>query len=127
MCIRDSDALVQGAQTDAPDILEVVEKGFRQLKKVYDPEFGGFFGAPKFPMPGYIIFLLGYYRLNKDHSAFSMVENTLENMYRGGIYDHLGFGICRYATDRKWLIPHFEKMLYDNALVSLATLEARCV
>ena len=118
------DAVVQGAQIGAPDILEVVEKGFQQLKEAYDPEFGGFFGAPKFPMPGYIIFLLGYYCLKKDHSAISMVENTLGNMYRGGIYDHLGFGICRYATDRKWLIPHFEKMLYDNALVSLAALEA---
>ncbi len=120
----EDDAVIKGAQRSAPDVLKVVEKGFQQLKKAYDSEFGGFFGAPKFPMPGCIIFLLGYYHLKKDYNAISMVDNTLRNMYKGGIYDHVGFGICRYATDRKWLIPHFEKMLYDNALVSFATLEA---
>ena len=53
-----------------------------------------------------------------------MVEKTLDSMYKGGIYDHIGFGFCRYSTDRKWLVPHFEKMLYDNALLAITYLEA---
>lgn len=106
------------------DLISAIEDGFLEIKKAYDPEFGGFFGGPKFPMPSILLFLLGYYSLSKDESAVTMVENTLVNMYKGGVYDHVGFGVCRYATDREWLIPHFEKMLYDNAQVSLAALEA---
>lgn len=115
--------ILRGRIPTASDLMQIIEDGYSQFKRAYDPEFGGFFGPPKFPMPSNLVFLLGYYKLKKDNTALTMVENTLINMYKGGIYDHIGFGICRYATDRKWLIPHFEKMLYDNAQVSFAALE----
>ena len=90
----------------------------------FDAQNGGFRGAPKFPMGHSILFLLEFYALEKDEEALYMAEKTLVQMYRGGLYDHLGGGFSRYSTDEKWLVPHFEKMLYDNALLSLAYLEA---
>lgn len=99
----------------------IIEDAYRTLVAHYDPKYGGFFGEPKFPMPGILLFLLGYYDYKKEPKALEMVENTLLNMYRWGIYDHIGFGLCRYSTDRRWLVPHFEKMLYDNALISLVS------
>ncbi|TYP57864.1 thioredoxin domain-containing protein [Thermosediminibacter litoriperuensis] len=101
----------------------VIDKAFETLKASYDRKYGGFFGAPKFPMPCTLLFLLGYYDYRKDPEALEMVKNTLKNMYKGGIYDHIGFGLCRYSTDRRWLVPHFEKMLYDNALVCFVCAE----
>ncbi|MDD4387396.1 MAG: thioredoxin domain-containing protein [Clostridia bacterium] len=90
----------------------------------FDTKFGGFGKQPKFPMPTNLYFLLRYYIESKDDKALLMVTYTLESMYRGGIYDHLGFGFSRYSTDNKWLVPHFEKMLYDNALLALIYTEA---
>ncbi|MCE5234739.1 MAG: thioredoxin domain-containing protein [Clostridiaceae bacterium] len=92
--------------------------------KSFDPENGGFGGAPKFPMAHDLLFLLGLYALERDGESLFMAEKTLAQMYRGGIYDHIGGGFSRYSTDGRWLAPHFEKMLYDNALLSLAYTEA---
>ena len=96
---------------------------FRQLQQAFDPEFGGFGRAPKFPTPHNLMFLLRYHRWTKNPDALEMVTATLDAMANGGIYDHLGYGFCRYSTDRQWLLPHFEKMLYDNALLAIAYTE----
>jgi len=90
----------------------------------FDKTWGGFGSAPKFPMPHNIIFLLRYAAIENDKLAMDLAEHTLEQMYRGGIFDHIGGGFSRYSTDEKWLIPHFEKMLYDNALLLWAYLDA---
>jgi hypothetical protein len=90
------------------------------FKREYDPEFGGFGGAPKFPRPSQPLFLLGQATRSGDDEAVKMVLHTCERMAAGGIYDHLGGGFARYSVDAQWLVPHFEKMLYDNAqLVNL--------
>ncbi len=94
------------------------------FQRAYDERWGGFGGAPKFPSPHNLLFLLEYASLEDEKNAQTMVENTLTQMYRGGIFDHLGGGFSRYSTDEKWLIPHFEKMLYDNALLADAYLKA---
>lgn len=90
----------------------------------FDATYGGFGNAPKFPTPHNLLFLLRYARLFKESKALDMVNTTLMAMYQGGIYDHIGGGFSRYSTDRKWLVPHFEKMLYDNAMLVLAYSEA---
>lgn len=90
----------------------------------YDKQWGGFGSPPKFPVPHNLLFLLRYSVLEKDEPSRHMSEHTLTQMFRGGLFDHLGGGFCRYSTDRKWLVPHFEKMLYDNALLVYVYLEA---
>ncbi len=90
----------------------------------YDSKWGGFGAAPKFPSPHNLLFLLEYYRRTGNADALDMVQGTLEHMARGGIFDHVGGGFSRYSTDGRWLAPHFEKMLYDNALLALAYTEA---
>lgn len=90
----------------------------------FDGRWGGFGRAPKFPTPHNLIFLIRYARRAGDARALAMAEQTLEGMYRGGLFDHVGGGFARYSTDEMWLIPHFEKMLYDNALLALAYAEA---
>lgn len=102
---------------------KTLENGYNQLLYSFDNTYGGFGSAPKFPTPHKIMFLLRYYEKYKDPKALEMVEKTLDCMYRGGIFDHIGFGFSRYSTDSKWLVPHFEKMLYDNALLTIAYLE----
>ncbi len=102
---------------------QILEQGYRSLKSAFDPLYGGFGQAPKFPSPHQLFFLLRYWKQRQEPMALEMVEKTLKAMYAGGIYDHIGFGFARYSTDRKWLVPHFEKMLYDNALLALAYLE----
>jgi len=97
--------------------------GFAMLQKDYDQINGGFGGAPKFPVPQHLLFLIAHYRRTKDEEALKMVEHTLRQMAKGGIYDHLGGGFSRYSVDEKWLVPHFEKTLYDNALLALATVQ----
>ena len=93
-------------------------------RKIYDEKYGGFGRAPKFPTPHNILFLLSYYERYKNIECLQMAEHTLTQMYRGGMFDHIGFGFCRYSTDEKFLIPHFEKMLYDNAWLILAYCKA---
>lgn len=97
---------------------------FEQYARQFDEIYGGFGQAPKFPRPHDLLFLLRYWKDKEDTEALEMVEKTLTAMRRGGIYDHLGFGFSRYAVDREWLVPHFEKMLYDNALLAYTYTEA---
>ncbi len=103
---------------------ETLEAACKDLADRFDPVYGGFGPAPRFPIPHQLIFLLRYFHRTGEEKAKEMAEKTLEAMHRGGIWDHIGFGFARYSTDRRWLIPHFEKMLYDNALLALAYLEA---
>lgn len=102
----------------------LLETAVRQFSAAFDPVWGGFGNAPKFPSPHQLVFLLRYGELTDDEETRRMALHTLDCMYRGGIFDHLGGGFSRYSTDHKWLIPHFEKMLYDNALLAEAYLEA---
>jgi len=102
----------------------VLRKAHSQLSGRYDKNNGGFGTAPKFPTPHNLLFLLRFWRRTGDEGALKMVEKTLKAMRMGGIYDHIGFGFHRYSTDPNWLVPHFEKMLYDQALLTLAYLEA---
>ncbi|NOR50943.1 MAG: DUF255 domain-containing protein, partial [Desulfuromonadales bacterium] len=104
--------------------LDLHTKAEQTLKNTFDSHYGGFGKAPKFPRPHDLTFLLKRYRLSGDEQCLAMAEQTLQMMRDGGIYDHLGFGFHRYATDEKWLVPHFEKMLYDQAGLTLAYLEA---
>lgn len=104
--------------------MDILDRAFKDLLGAFDRQYGGFGRAPKFPMPHHLTFLLRYWKRNNEKQALSMVEKTLESMYRGGIYDHIGYGFSRYSTDEKWLVPHFEKMLYDNALLAIAYTEA---
>ncbi len=111
-------------QTGNSITLEDVSRAYRILRRNFDPEYGGFSRAPKFPAPHLLSFLLRYGVLNNEQLAIDMAVKTLEGMYRGGIYDHIGGGFSRYSTDDKWLVPHFEKMLYDNALLLMVYAEA---
>ena len=103
---------------------QIIEKAYENLARSFDARYGGFGNAPKFPTPHTLTFLLRYAEDHPQDKALEMVRKTLDGMALGGIYDHIGFGFARYSTDEKWLIPHFEKMLYDNALLSLAYLES---
>ncbi len=105
----------------------VVKHAFNALSHTFDHENGGFGSAPKFPTPHTLSFLLRYWKQSGDTEALAMVEQTLEAMRSGGIFDHLGYGFHRYSTDEHWRVPHFEKMLYDQALLLLAYTEAHQV
>ena len=94
------------------------------LERVFDFTFGGFGGAPKFPHPMDLQLLMRYYRREPRSGLLDMVRKTLDQMARGGIYDHLGGGFHRYSVDERWLVPHFEKMLYDNALLARTYIDA---
>ena len=108
-------ALVSGA---------AIAAAVRSLAASFDPEWGGFGSAPKFPPAASLSLLLRYYAKTADAQALQMVTGTLDGMKNGGIYDHVGGGFARYSTDERWLVPHFEKMLYDNAGLARAYLEA---
>ena len=101
-----------------------LDEAFRELAADFDETRGGFGGAPKFPIPHHVGFLLRYWKRTGRGQALTMAEKTLEAMRRGGIFDHLGFGFHRYSTDAEWLVPHFEKMLYDQALLAEVYAEA---
>ncbi|MEO8231707.1 MAG: thioredoxin domain-containing protein [Ignavibacteriota bacterium] len=101
----------------------ILDKAYQELLKRYDETHGGFGNAPKFPSPHNLLFLLRYWKRNNEPKALEMVEKTLIEMRLGGIYDHLGFGFARYSTDQHWLVPHFEKMLYDQAMLVMAYTE----
>lgn len=103
---------------------ETLEKAFDQFHKSFDAIYGGFGTAPKFPQPANLSMLLSYWQRTGNNQALEMVEKTLDSMAAGGIYDHIGGGFHRYATDTQWLVPHFEKMLYDQALLSKVYLQA---
>lgn len=103
--------------------LESLEATYHQLEEQYDPEYGGFGLSPKFPAPHNLLFLLRYWKRTGDAKALHMVEKTLQSMRRGGLFDQIGYGFHRYSTDAQWLVPHFEKMLYDQALLAMAYIE----
>jgi uncharacterized protein YyaL (SSP411 family) len=100
-----------------------LEQAYEEYRGSFDPVFGGIGKAPKFPIPHNLLFLLRYYYSFGEKEALDIVEKTLESMYKGGIFDHVGYGFSRYSVDRKWLVPHFEKMLYDNSLLAMAYVE----
>ena len=103
---------------------DAIHAAFSYFKYNFDNIYGGFGRAPKFPTPHNLMFLLRYWYSYKESYALEMVEKTLDAMRNSGIYDHIGFGFSRYSTDKKWLVPHFEKMLYDNALLAITYAEA---
>ncbi|MCX7876815.1 MAG: thioredoxin domain-containing protein [Melioribacteraceae bacterium] len=109
-------------KNDIPE--NIIDIAFDSLNSNYDKEFAGFGKAPKFPSPHNLLFLLRYFKIKNDSSALNIVLETLKNMRLGGIYDQIGFGFHRYSTDRKWLVPHFEKMLYDQAMLIIVYSEA---
>ena len=102
----------------------LIDGAIQWYKQNFDVSFGGFGQAPKFPAPHNLLFLMQQYEKHGDREALEMVETTLRQMYAGGLFDHVGYGFCRYSTDRFYLVPHFEKMLYDNALLILAYCKA---
>lgn len=104
--------------------IETIETATRGLTRVFDRTHGGFGGAPKFPQPAVVDFVLRRYLATDDANLLAMVTTTLDAMLRGGIYDQLGGGFHRYSTDERWLVPHFEKMLYDNAQLARLYLHA---
>ena len=101
-----------------------LKSAYEYFAQNFDPRFGGFGRVPKFPTPHNFQFLLRYWMRTDENMAIMMVGKTLQAMYQGGIYDHIGFGFHRYSTDPQWLVPHFEKMLYDQALLAMAYIEA---
>lgn len=103
---------------------DTFKKAYTQFLQRFDSTYGGFAGAPKFPMGHSLSYLLRYWKRTGEVKALEMVEKTLSEMARGGIYDHIGGGFHRYSTDGQWRIPHFEKMLYDQAILARAYLEA---
>jgi uncharacterized protein YyaL (SSP411 family) len=103
--------------------LETLDKAYNELRKRFDRTNGGFGNQPKFPSPHNFLFLLRYWKRKNEPEALLMVEKTLTEMRKGGIYDQIGYGFARYSTDEKWLVPHFEKMLYDHALLAIAYTE----
>jgi hypothetical protein len=112
-----------GGEGGLPGI-DLVAKVVEQLDRAFDPTHGGFGGAPKFPRSAEIELLLRHHRRTGDARALEMATRTLDKMAEGGIFDHVGGGFHRYATDARWLVPHFEKMLYDNAQLAVSYLEA---
>ncbi|HEX8137711.1 MAG TPA: thioredoxin domain-containing protein [Pyrinomonadaceae bacterium] len=98
--------------------VDLLDAAYRPLVRSYDPKYGGFGRAPKFPPAMTLEFLLRTHARTNDAKALEMVEHTCRKMAEGGMYDQLGGGFHRYSTDERWLVPHFEKMLYDNALLS---------
>ena len=108
-------------KTPGNDIPELV---YRYFESSFDRENGGFGGSPKFPSPHNLLFLIDRFANTGNRTALDMVEKTLQKMRMGGIYDHIGFGFHRYSTDPSWTLPHFEKMLYDQAMIIMAFSEA---
>jgi len=102
---------------------KTLDTAYNQLLRNFDEENGGFGRSPKFPTPHNHLFLLRYWKRTGDQQALDMVEKTLQEMRLGGVYDHVGFGFHRYSTDPNWLLPHFEKMLYDQAMLAMAYTE----
>ncbi len=102
----------------------VLGKAYEQLRMSFDDRWGGFGKAPKFPTPHHLTLLLRWHARHPQSEALLMVEKTLAAMHHGGIFDQVGFGFHRYAVDEKWLVPHFEKMLYDQAMLAMAYTEA---
>ncbi|MCI9079823.1 MAG: thioredoxin domain-containing protein [Lachnospiraceae bacterium] len=110
----------QDTADNAEDIASMADRAFNIFSETFDNEAGGFGSAPKFPSAQNILFLILYAVRNSSNTSFSMASRTLLQMRKGGIFDHIGYGFSRYSTDRYFLVPHFEKMLYDNAMLIMA-------
>jgi len=123
---RITTVLQQSSQDTPGEELDegILELAYKQLSEQFDEQHAGFSVAPKFPTPHNLLFLLRYWKRTGTGRALEMVEKTLQALRCGGIYDHLGFGFHRYSTDSQWLVPHFEKMLYDQAMLAMAYTEA---
>ena len=123
---RVTEAIRRAASEEAGENLSesLLDIACRQLLERFDEHNGGFSAAPKFPTPHNLLLLLRNWKRASDENALHAVEKTLQAMRCGGIYDQIGFGFHRYSTDASWLVPHFEKMLYDQALLAVAYLEA---
>lgn len=118
-------ALQKGDEAAGEDLeQDTLKAAYNQLSSSFDETQGGFGRAPKFPTPHHLTFLLRYWKRYGEKRALEIVEKTLTAMRQGGIYDHVGFGFHRYSTDAHWFLPHFEKMLYDQAMLALAYTEA---
>ncbi|MDW7998947.1 MAG: thioredoxin domain-containing protein [Thermodesulfovibrio sp.] len=112
-------------KSDKKELLEdMIHKAYEELSSIFDEKYKGFGKSPKFPLPLNMLFLHRYFYRYKNQKALDMSLQTLRRMRMGGIYDQIGFGFHRYSTDREWILPHFEKMLYDNALLMIAYTEA---
>ena len=109
-----------GYHLPGPDVLHYAADYYRER---FDPVYGGISGAPKFPSNLPVRLLFRYYRSTREEEFLHMGVHTLEKMAGGGIYDQVGGGFHRYSVDEKWIVPHFEKMLYDNALLVMDYLE----
>lgn len=121
------DVLGIGREDESGLTAELLDEAARKIMSNFDPVHGGFGGQPKFPNPISLEYLLRYYARTKDEDALHVVTLTLRQMARGGIYDQVGGGFARYSVDARWLVPHFEKMLYDNAQLSRLYLHAHQV
>jgi uncharacterized protein YyaL (SSP411 family) len=134
--IKDRDRVMQVVQSITSRLSEVVriqpggamdqktlDRAHAEFAQRHDSERGGFSHAPKFPVPHNMLFLLRHWHRTHAEPTIRMVEKTLTEMRRGGIFDHVGFGFHRYSTDKNWLVPHFEKMLYDQAMLTMAYVE----
>ena len=104
--------------------LSLLQQGEEMFEHSFDSEYGGFGPAPKFPIPHNLLFLMNRYKITSNPVLLNMVETTLKQMYKGGLFDHIGGGFSRYSTDKYFLVPHFEKMLYDNALLIMSYAKA---
>jgi uncharacterized protein len=123
--VREEQARAEASTAVRPELGPgILDQAFHDFEANFDAKRGGFGGAPKFPLPHNPAFLLRYWKRTGNASALDMAEKTLRAMSRGGIRDHLGFGFHRYSTDAAWLVPHFEKMLYDQALLAEVYVEA---
>jgi uncharacterized protein YyaL (SSP411 family) len=118
--LKETEQLTPGGELSK----DTLQQAFDELSQRFDENRGGFSRAPKFPAPHNLLFLLRYWYHTGSDRALHMVEKTLQEMRCGGIYDHIGFGFHRYATDPEWLVPHFEKMLYDQALLIMTYADA---
>ena len=117
--------LEQNVSTPGKDLdKSLFDLTFDNLCQLYDITNGGFGTSPKFPTIHHLYFLLRYWKRSKNDYALKIVEKTIKAMRAGGIWDHVGFGFHRYSTDEKWIVPHFEKMLYDQALIAIGCIEA---
>ncbi len=123
--LKDALTRMNSAQSaDAAPDRHVIDGAYQDLARNFDAAHGGFGGAPKFPSAHNLLFLLRYWQQTSDKKVLAMVEQTLTAMRAGGMYDQIGFGFHRYSTDDHWLLPHFEKMLYDQAMLIMAYAEA---
>ncbi|MFZ7133429.1 MAG: thioredoxin domain-containing protein [Eubacteriales bacterium] len=119
-----NDTLDIDSEKQKSQINKILKRAYQDLEYGFDEKMGGFGGAPKFPTSHRLLYLLRYWKETNNYDALNMVNHTLNHMRMGGIFDQVGFGFHRYSTDERWLLPHFEKMLYDQALMIITFIEA---